>query len=143
MRLIAVRNLLFQDPRDPRTVIDSVAVIPADDFDANVLQADQIDRRLEFNQKCGLKYHFNIGATEDDSTDSFCRDTMISLTSAFNEGALDCDCNTEGSEGSECEPIGGQCNCLPNVIGRQCTRCKPDFFGYPNCKQCTCPATAR
>ena len=75
--------------------------------------------------------------------DPFCREAMVSLTSHFNEGALSCDCNTEGSDGDECKPIGGQCSCLPNVIGRQCTRCKPDFFGYPNCKQCSCPPTAR
>ena len=56
---------------------------------------------------------------------------------------MDCNCNSTGSEGAECAPIGGQCECKPNVIGRQCTRCKPDFFGYPDCKQCTCPPTAR
>ena len=42
----------------------------------------------------------------------------------------------------ECEKFGGQCECKPNVIGRQCTRCKPEFFGFPDCKQCNCPPTA-
>jgi laminin, alpha 3/5 len=36
-----------------------------------------------------------------------------------------------GSLGYDCGKIGGQCPCKPNVIGRQCTRCKPGFFGYP------------
>ena len=42
----------------------------------------------------------------------------------------------------DCEKFGGQCRCKPNVIGRQCTRCKPGFFGFPDCKQCKCPPTA-
>ena len=65
------------------------------------------------------------------------------MAADFNNGAKECDCNTEGSLDQNCDKIGGQCSCKDNVIGRQCTRCAPDFFGYPECKQCNCPPTAQ
>ena len=65
------------------------------------------------------------------------------MASHFNNGALECNCDMTGSLGYDCAKIGGQCPCKPNVIGRQCTRCKPGFFGYPECKQCNCPPTAQ
>ena len=71
-----------------------------------------------------------------------CRSSVISLAADFNDGALECNCDMEGSIGLSCEEIGGQCSCKPNVIGRRCTKCKPGYFGYPECKQCNCPETA-
>jgi laminin alpha 3/5 len=65
------------------------------------------------------------------------------VASGFNDGALECNCDMTGSVGYDCAKIGGQCPCKPNVIGRQCTKCKPGFFGYPDCKQCNCPPTAQ
>ena len=73
----------------------------------------------------------------------FCRAAIISLAADFNKGAKECECQTEGSIDQNCDKIGGQCPCKDNIIGRQCTRCAPDFFGYPDCKQCNCPPTAR
>ena len=28
--------------------------------------------------------------------------------------------------------------CKNNVVGRQCDRCAPGFYGYPNCRPCDC-----
>ncbi|KAM6977721.1 laminin subunit alpha-5 [Aplochiton taeniatus] len=28
--------------------------------------------------------------------------------------------------------------CKNNIIGRQCDRCEPGFYGYPNCRPCDC-----
>lgn len=28
--------------------------------------------------------------------------------------------------------------CKNNVVGRQCDRCAPGFYGYPNCRSCDC-----
>ena len=77
------------------------------------------------------------------SVTGFCRAAIISLAADFNKGAKECECQTEGSIDQNCDKIGGQCPCKDNIIGRQCTRCAPDFFGYPDCKQCNCPPTAR
>ena len=68
----------------------------------------------------------------------YCKGAVHSVAADFNGGALECDCNDEGTEAGQtesCAKMGGQCTCKPNVIGRQCTKCKPDFFGFPNCKQ--------
>lgn len=28
--------------------------------------------------------------------------------------------------------------CRNNIVGRQCDRCSPGFYGYPNCRPCDC-----
>ena len=45
----------------------------------------------------------------------------------------------EGSLVFSCAKVGGQCTCKDNIIGRQCTKCKPGYYGYPNCQKCDCP----
>ena len=67
---------------------------------------------------------------------------VFTLTTEFNSGALPCQCNAEGSMSFECDQFGGQCPCKPGVIGRQCTRCKTGYFGFPDCKPCDCPSAA-
>ena len=68
----------------------------------------------------------------------YCKEAVLSVAADFNSGALLCECDNEGTEAGQtsvCAKMGGQCSCKPNVIGRQCTKCKPDFFGFPDCKQ--------
>lgn len=72
----------------------------------------------------------------------FCKNNLFRLTAAFNNGALRCMCSAAGSNGFECESFGGQCPCRENVIGRQCTMCKPGYYGFPRCKKCQCPENA-
>lgn len=72
----------------------------------------------------------------------FCRSLVFSTTVDFNGGALPCDCNIDGSLDYKCQNFGGQCHCKPNVIGRDCSRCKTGFYGWPDCKKCDCPSTA-
>ena len=67
---------------------------------------------------------------------------MFSLTTDYNNGALECQCDSQGSESFECHAFGGQCPCKPHVIGRQCNRCQTGFFGFPDCRPCDCPSTA-
>ncbi|XP_028968222.1 laminin subunit alpha [Galendromus occidentalis] len=72
----------------------------------------------------------------------FCKSNLFRLTTAFNNGALRCQCDAKGSKGFDCESFGGQCPCRDNVIGRRCTDCKPGYFGFPVCKKCKCPENA-
>lgn len=55
------------------------------------------------------------------------------------DGALKCECSYDGSTSFECNTFGGQCSCKPNVIGRRCSECKTGYFGFPNCRPCSCP----
>lgn len=41
-----------------------------------------------------------------------------------------CQCDPQGSLSAECDKVGGQCHCKPNVIGRQCDQCAPGTYGF-------------
>lgn len=43
---------------------------------------------------------------------------------------LACECDSTGSYSSICEPVGGECKCKPNVIGRKCDYCAPGTYGF-------------
>lgn len=51
-----------------------------------------------------------------------------------------CNCSRPGVISSEasCDHLSGQCRCKDNVVGRQCDRCEPGFYGFPNCRPCDC-----
>ena len=42
-----------------------------------------------------------------------------------------CGCNPVGTlAGSHCTAYGGQCPCLPGVVGRTCDSCDIGFYGF-------------
>uniref|UniRef100_A0A4W6G0T1 Laminin, alpha 5 n=2 Tax=Percomorphaceae TaxID=1489872 RepID=A0A4W6G0T1_LATCA len=51
-----------------------------------------------------------------------------------------CNCSRPGiiSPDVSCDTLSGQCRCKNNIVGRQCDRCAPGFYGYPNCRPCDC-----
>uniref|UniRef100_A0A671Z2E7 Laminin, alpha 5 n=1 Tax=Sparus aurata TaxID=8175 RepID=A0A671Z2E7_SPAAU len=51
-----------------------------------------------------------------------------------------CNCSRPGivTPDVSCDTLSGQCRCKNNVVGRQCDRCAPGFYGYPNCRPCDC-----
>ncbi|CAI9728190.1 laminin subunit alpha-like [Octopus vulgaris] len=67
-----------------------------------------------------------------------CSKQLFALTTDYNNGTLPCKCDPDGSMSIDCESLGGQCRCLPNVIGRDCSTCKHGFYGFPSCKRCEC-----
>ncbi|KAK0176557.1 hypothetical protein PV328_000678 [Microctonus aethiopoides] len=117
--------------------LDYILIIPADQYDEKILKKIQFDQTKEFIKRCGNN-HFYINTTDE----GFCRDSIFSLTTHYNNGALHCHCNALGTTSFECEKFGGQCPCKPNIIGRRCEICKTGFYGYPNCRPCNCPSTA-
>uniref|UniRef100_A0A673UW51 Laminin subunit alpha 3 n=1 Tax=Suricata suricatta TaxID=37032 RepID=A0A673UW51_SURSU len=68
----------------------------------------------------------------------FCKSSARSLVALYHKGALPCECHPTGAIGRHCSPEGGQCRCRPSVIGRQCTRCRVGYYGFPHCKPCNC-----
>ncbi|KAK3929045.1 Laminin subunit alpha [Frankliniella fusca] len=117
--------------------IDYILVIPAEQFTDSILEQDDLDQTGVFINQCGQN-HFYI----DPKTKGFCKEAVFSLTSAYNSGALKCNCDYLGSTDFECEKFGGQCPCKANVIGRRCTECRNGYYGFPDCKPCDCPPTA-
>ena len=123
--------------------IEYVYTVPSEDFKNNrdsILKADDsVDQVERFEKECG-KDSFYVPDTIDSG---FCKSSIISISSEFNDGALECECDAEGSvDQYNCNSFGGQCQCKPHVIGQQCSRCEPEYFGFPECKQCSCPPTA-
>ncbi|XP_029776916.1 laminin subunit gamma-3 [Suricata suricatta] len=56
---------------------------------------------------------------------------------------MPCSCNPRGSvsEQGPCDPVTGQCTCLPHVTGRDCSRCCPGFYDLQprrGCRSCAC-----
>uniref|UniRef100_UPI0037E9B905 laminin subunit alpha-5 n=1 Tax=Semicossyphus pulcher TaxID=241346 RepID=UPI0037E9B905 len=51
-----------------------------------------------------------------------------------------CNCSRPGvmTPDVSCDTTSGQCRCKNNIVGRQCDRCTPGFYGYPNCRPCNC-----
>ena len=123
--------------------IEYVYTIPSEDFQNNkdsILKADDsVDQVERFEKECG-KDNFYV---PDNIDDGFCKSSIISVSADFNDGALQCECDADGSvDQYNCNSFGGQCQCKPHVIGKQCSRCEPEYFGFPDCKQCSCPPTA-
>ncbi|KRT80925.1 hypothetical protein AMK59_5061, partial [Oryctes borbonicus] len=117
--------------------LDYILIIPSDVYSPRILEEEEFDRASEFILNCGNN-QFNIDTTKE----GFCKDSVFSITAGYNRGALECQCDFEGSLSFECDKFGGQCKCKPNIIGRQCEACKTGYYGFPDCKPCNCPSTA-
>ncbi|XP_027200224.2 laminin subunit alpha [Dermatophagoides pteronyssinus] len=69
-------------------------------------------------------------------------DKCLPLTFGFDKiiGCVDCGCNPRGVQNRDlrCNVDTGDCQCRPNIVGRTCDKCRPGFFGFPNCQLCRC-----
>lgn len=125
----------MQNTRKKGVWLDYVLIVPESQFKDGLLKEETIDQTKEFIEKCGTD-HFYIQLNASD----FCKQAVFSLTADYNKGALPCNCDYEGSTSFECDPFGGQCQCKPNIIGRQCDACRTGYYGFPDCKPCDCPS---
>uniref|UniRef100_A0A8C9FGY1 Laminin subunit alpha 5 n=1 Tax=Pavo cristatus TaxID=9049 RepID=A0A8C9FGY1_PAVCR len=115
-------------------VSDYILVVPEDSYSSQYLQEEPLDKSYDFISSCGINSFYINPSTSS----RFCRDSAISLSLFYNNGAQPCQCHEAGARGSQCEPFGGQCPCKSNVIGRECSRCATGYWGFPNCRPCDC-----
>ncbi|XP_063779672.1 laminin subunit alpha-3 isoform X2 [Pseudophryne corroboree] len=121
-------------PPDKPMVLESVLLVPAESYTHNILQEKPLDKSFDFINICGENSFYIDPFTSPE----FCRDSARSLVAYYNDGALPCKCHVEGATGQDCNPMGGQCSCRPNIIGRTCSRCATGYYGFPYCKPCNC-----
>ncbi|XP_021791861.2 laminin subunit beta-4 [Papio anubis] len=69
-----------------------------------------------------------------------CERLIISMSAKLHDGAVACKCHPQGSVGSSCSRLGGQCQCKSLVVGRCCDRCSPGSYGlgHHGCHPCHC-----
>nr|XP_004672060.2 usherin [Jaculus jaculus] len=72
-----------------------------------------------------------------------CEPHRYNLTMGNLQGCQMCECDSLGTlPGTICDPISGQCLCLPNRQGRRCNQCLPGFYISPGlatgCQPCSC-----
>ncbi|CAM4504786.1 unnamed protein product [Lepidochelys olivacea] len=121
-------------PNAKTLVVEHVLVVPADSYSHSLLQKRTVDKSFDFINQCGGNSFY----TDPVTSSAFCKDSVRSLVAFYNGGALPCGCHKAGATSSACNPLGGQCSCKPNVIGRRCSRCQTGYYGFPFCKSCNC-----
>uniref|UniRef100_A0A8C8EC97 Laminin subunit alpha 3 n=1 Tax=Otus sunia TaxID=257818 RepID=A0A8C8EC97_9STRI len=115
-------------------VLENVLVVPADIYSYKILDKKTVDKSFDFLSQCGGNSFY----IDPERSSAFCKDSVRSLVAFYNNGALPCNCHRAGATSPTCSPLGGQCICRPNVIGRQCSRCQTGYYGFPYCKLCNC-----
>uniref|UniRef100_A0A8C0R110 Laminin subunit alpha-3 n=1 Tax=Canis lupus dingo TaxID=286419 RepID=A0A8C0R110_CANLU len=121
-------------PEGKSLVLVRVLVVPAEDYDYQILHKKSVDKSFEFVTNCGGNSFY----IDPQTASGFCKNAARSLVALYHKGALPCECHPTGAIGRPCSPEGGQCPCRPSVIGRQCTRCRMGYYGFPHCKPCNC-----
>uniref|UniRef100_A0AAZ3P6S1 Laminin subunit alpha-5 n=1 Tax=Oncorhynchus tshawytscha TaxID=74940 RepID=A0AAZ3P6S1_ONCTS len=126
--------LTVQVPDGKTLWLDYVLVVPESSYSYSYLSEEPLDKSYDFISNCGQNsFYINPAPASP-----FCRSSAISLSAFFNNGALPCGCHEVGADSDTCQPFGGQCQCRPNVIGRDCSQCATGYWGFPNCRLCQC-----
>ncbi|XP_051947738.1 laminin subunit beta-2 [Xyrauchen texanus] len=120
-------------------LIDSLVLIPKYEelpgFQSN--DAPDEHRRLEMELYMCLDSFMTIPMP---ALAELCTKLICSISAIIHNGALACQCDPQGSLSAECDRVGGQCRCKPNVIGRECDQCAPGMYGFGpyGCTVCDC-----
>ncbi|XP_064363379.1 laminin subunit alpha-3 isoform X2 [Dromaius novaehollandiae] len=127
-------SVMVMIPDGRMLFMENILVVPADDYSYKILEKKTVDKSFDFISQCGGNSFY----IDPERSSAFCKDSMRSLVAFYNNGAVSCNCHRAGATSPTCSPMGGQCICRPNVIGRRCSRCQTGYYGFPFCKSCNC-----
>lgn len=49
-----------------------------------------------------------------------------------------CNCSEFGTVNLQCDQKSGKCDCKIGYKTPKCDKCSFGYYGYPNCKKCSC-----
>ncbi|XP_051915351.1 laminin subunit beta-2 [Hippocampus zosterae] len=120
-------------------LIDSLVVIP-NYTELPGFQGNEIEGELRREEMIHYMCLDSFLITPMPTLADVCSKLICSISAIIHDGALPCECDPQGSLSSQCEGVGGQCRCKPNVMGRRCDRCAPGTYGFgvSGCTACDC-----
>ncbi|GAB6026920.1 laminin beta [Chamberlinius hualienensis] len=120
--------------------IDSISLLPRADSIPFFQEGNgslSIYRKQEYERfQCAQAFASVIRG----SIPEVCKAYLFSIGIYTFGEAFECTCDLTGSVSSICDPLGGQCQCKPNIVGRKCDRCSPATYGFSptGCTPCDC-----
>lgn len=118
-------------PNEKVVTIGYIMAIPEPNWSLDHLKLADINLADTFIKNCGFLI--------DPKSSDFCKSSARSLVISNTE-AHQCKCAQAGTvnHSDKCGPYGCQCQCKPHCIGKDCSRCEVGYYGWPNCKKCSC-----
>ncbi|NXA45246.1 LAMB2 protein, partial [Nothocercus julius] len=126
-----------KDLRDP-AVCRACDCDPEGSLDGGLCDAADDPARGLIAGQCRCKEHVR-GARCDR-----CKPGFFGLSAANPQGCQRCQCDPRGTvaEGSQCDPVSGECLCKRLVTGRNCNQCLPEHWALSHdlqgCRPCDC-----
>lgn len=139
IKLLFERQRRVEDNPAAQILIDSLTAIPrieATQVFSGTPEADN-SQQMFIEHDCNATFY---GIDFNERSAPECKELLDTVSIFVFDGATSCDCNPTGSETKKCSEFGGQCQCIRNVVGRQCDKCPVGYYGFgpDGCKACDC-----